>query len=242
MEAEELDRIFRAKLDELEQVPDLVWDDSSAWNKVSPKIKTPSGKFWTWGLMGTAVLLSSLVWFMKPDQASVPKTERVIKETAIPPLKKVDTLIGTVTATLSPTKDLSKNRSVPSPKTLLEAPDIPSRLERPRPFGRKAKEYWLIEPRLQLNRAVKSLHLDPRDLTEDPKSPRGFYMPQTPVLELHVGNSLNLYNVFKLFETVRDQGGTFRYSYKYKPNSFGNSLIPFQKQDPRVFYINDYDK
>lgn len=242
MKAEELDSIFRTKLDELEQVPDLVWDDNTAWKKVSPKIKTPWGKFWTWGLMGTAVLISSLVWFMKPDQASVAKTEGVIKKTAIPPLKKVDTLIGTVTATLSPTKDLSKNRSVPSPKTLLEAPDAPSRLERPRPFGRKAKEYWLIEPRLRLKHSGKGLHLDPWDLTMDPKNQRGFYMPQTPVLRLQIGNALNLSHALKLFKTIQDQGASFRYSYEYSPNPFANSFVPFQKQDPRVIYINDYDK
>lgn len=243
MEAEELDRIFRAKLDELEQVPDLVWDDTTTWTKVSPKVKTGWSQFWTWGVMGVVMLLSVLVW-LKPDKTPASKIKKVIVETAELPSKKLDTLLRLAPKRLLSVSAFPKEITVPSQNTLRNVHDRVSTPERSQPFIQrpKAKEYWLIEPRLRLKRSDRELHLDPWDLTMDSKDVIGLYMPQTPVLRLQIGNTLNLSHALKLFETVQDQGASFRYSYIYRPSPFANSIAPFQKQDPRVIYINDYDK
>lgn len=242
MEAKELDSIFRTKLDELEQVPDLVWDNHTAWNKIGPKVKTGWGKFWTWGIISTVVFIGGLVCFINPVKIVAPKTAKVINEVSVLPSKKVDTLVKLDEKPLLPKERLLKNITAPSQNISVEVLDTVSKPKRFGAFGKKAKEYWLIEPRLHLKRSGKGLPLSHWFLVKGPKSPIGFYMPQTPVLRLQIGNALNLSNAFKLFETVQDQGASFRYSYEYSPNPFANSLVPFQKQDPRVIYINDYDK
>lgn len=243
MEAEELDRLFRARLAELEQVPDFVWDDSATWGKIGPKVKKGWGKFWTWGVMSTIVLLGILVWFVKPRESSVPKAEKVLmEEAALLPFKKSDTLVKLVKKPLASTRNLPHNLTVSPQDTFLQVPDTAFKTPRSLAFTSKSKAYKLVEPKLNLVRFGKWRTLNDWDMNTVPQKNTKLYLPQTPVLRLHIGNTLNLSNALKLFETVQDQGYSFRYSYQYSPNPFANRSIPFQKQDSRVIYINDYDK
>lgn len=240
MEAEELDQIFRRKLEELEEVPGLHLNETATW----AKIKTHLSSGWGIGGFFALVVLVAIVvgWVLLvhvPEKRVKAGMSTCYKEpnSALKVAGVEPALVLQPFLRNTPTKKMvaaAENKDSISTRSsgLFEVDLSEGRL--------KPGAYMLVDNKLDVHRLKPAWQINYSFLSSPARMQSGFQMPSQTILRLQMDNSLNLDNAFKIWKTLKDHGPSFGYSYRYRPYFYGD-FRPLGSQNRTEIYINEYN-
>jgi hypothetical protein len=208
MKPEEIDRLFREKLEQLEQVPGVAWNDEAVWGKITMRLKGGWNPLWTWGIISITVFISLYLLFpslqqennlveqsksILPNKPPV-KTDSIIKtpEPKIPPVRKNEIKIKKVIPIETISKIMLDTATIFSQKEDTIKSDLSS--------SQFLNRYRLIHSPLDRPGFI-------------------FDLPRNDIFRLRVHNSFDLSNLVKSIDAERKAGENFYYIYEYNKNS-----------------------
>ncbi|HTF82557.1 MAG TPA: hypothetical protein VL947_12560 [Cytophagales bacterium] len=232
MEAEEVDKIFRAQLDSLEQVPGLTWEGDKLWPKVKAGIMGGLSPWWV-GSLSIFVALIVTIGYLYHAQGKKGVQPVQVKEAQRPYVEpKHYTLSAKGEHQIPKSQAIQKLTS--NAKKEVKKPDTVS-LRAPE------RRMPLLRPLTLQHPSIRALKYSTKPIgafRQDFK----FKMPHYPMLTLKVNNSLNIDNLEQMIEVMKMHGQNYSYRYQYNPDPYAGTFLPFRKVSQGYLIIEDYHK